>query len=118
MLELQLPTRHEWVQSDKAYGKLVIESFEPEAVKHFALSVKADKPQDDLRSGIEPILRRFRLKWELRTLADDQLTYDVRAPLNVKTDSISNAIAGLDAGTNLKVSWEEHKKKSSKDDDE
>ena len=29
MLELQLPTRHEWVQSDKAYGKLVIESFEP-----------------------------------------------------------------------------------------
>ena len=29
MLELQLPTRHEWVQSDKTYGKLVIEPFEP-----------------------------------------------------------------------------------------
>lgn len=29
MLELQLPTRHDWVQSDKTYGKLVIEPFEP-----------------------------------------------------------------------------------------
>ena len=29
MLELKLPTRHEWVQSDKTYGKLVIEPFEP-----------------------------------------------------------------------------------------
>lgn len=29
MLELQLPTRHEWVQSDKSYGKLVVEPFEP-----------------------------------------------------------------------------------------
>ena len=29
MLELKLPTRHEWVQSDKTYGKLVIETFEP-----------------------------------------------------------------------------------------
>jgi uncharacterized membrane protein YhiD involved in acid resistance len=95
----------------------IIESFEPEAVKHFALSITADKPQDSLRSSIEPILRRYHLKWELRTLADDQLTYEVRAPLNVQTDAISNAIADVDARKNLKVSWDEHKKKSSKDDD-
>jgi DNA-directed RNA polymerase subunit alpha len=29
MLELQLPTRHEWIQSDNTYGKLAIEPFEP-----------------------------------------------------------------------------------------
>jgi DNA-directed RNA polymerase subunit alpha len=29
MQELELPTRHDWVQSDSAYGKLVIEPFEP-----------------------------------------------------------------------------------------
>jgi DNA-directed RNA polymerase subunit alpha len=35
MLELELPTRHEWITSDNTYGKLVIEPFEP----GFALTV-------------------------------------------------------------------------------
>ena len=35
MLELQLPTRHEWIQSDATYGKLAIEPFEA----GFALTV-------------------------------------------------------------------------------
>jgi hypothetical protein len=46
------------------------------------------------------------------------LTYEVRVPLAVKTDAVSNAIASLDAGKSLKVSWDEHKKKLPKDDDE
>ncbi len=29
MLELELPTRHDWIVSDTTYGKLVIEPFEP-----------------------------------------------------------------------------------------
>ena len=35
MLELQLPTRHDWTVQDKNYGKLAIEAFEP----GFALAV-------------------------------------------------------------------------------
>jgi len=35
MLELQLPTHHEWIQSEATYGKLAIETFEP----GFALTV-------------------------------------------------------------------------------
>ena len=35
MLELQVPTRHDWVQSDRTYGKLAIEAFE----SGFALAV-------------------------------------------------------------------------------
>ena len=35
MLDLELPTRHEWITSDNTYGKLVIELFEP----GFALTV-------------------------------------------------------------------------------
>jgi DNA-directed RNA polymerase subunit alpha len=35
MLELQLPTRHDWVVQDRNYGKLVIDGFEP----NFALTV-------------------------------------------------------------------------------
>ena len=29
MLELQLPAQHNWIQSDRTYGKLNIEAFEP-----------------------------------------------------------------------------------------
>jgi DNA-directed RNA polymerase subunit alpha len=35
MLDLELPTRHEWITADNTYGKLVIEPFEP----GFALTV-------------------------------------------------------------------------------
>ena len=35
MLELQLPARHDWITSDRTYGKLAIEQFEP----GFALTV-------------------------------------------------------------------------------
>jgi DNA-directed RNA polymerase subunit alpha len=35
MLELSLPTRHDWIHSDRTYGKLAIEPFEP----GFALTV-------------------------------------------------------------------------------
>ena len=35
MLELELPTRHDWITSENTYGKLVIEPFEP----GFALTV-------------------------------------------------------------------------------
>src|SRR5262247_2415192 len=35
MLELELPTRHEWITADNTYGKLVIEPFE----SGFALTV-------------------------------------------------------------------------------
>src|SRR2546426_6553125 len=35
MLELQLPTRHDWTVQDRNYGKLTIEAFEP----GFALAV-------------------------------------------------------------------------------
>lgn len=35
MLELQLPTRHEWIVQEPTYGKLIIEPFEP----RFALTV-------------------------------------------------------------------------------
>jgi DNA-directed RNA polymerase subunit alpha len=35
MLELQLPTHHEWIQAEPTYGKLAIETFEP----GFALTV-------------------------------------------------------------------------------
>jgi len=96
----------------------IIESFEPQARKHFELSVKSEKKQPDLRKTIEPVLKRFHLKLELRTLSDDELRYDVKAPLDVRTDAISNALAAIGPKGNLTVKWDEITKKKSKDDDE
>src|SRR5918996_1697988 len=49
------------------------------------------------RSKIEEILRRYRLKFELRTSSDEEVCYDVQVPLELKTDRVTNAILKLDA---------------------
>jgi uncharacterized membrane protein YhiD involved in acid resistance len=90
----------------------VIESFEPHSVKNFDLKVKVGKDSDALRPKIEEILRRFRLKFELRTSSDDEVCYDVQVPLEVRTDRVSNAILRLDPGGHAAVDWAEKKPKT------
>lgn len=89
----------------------IIESFEPQAYTRFTLTIKAGKQSDSLRPKVEAVLKRYRLKWELRTIADDEVSYDVRVPLGGKTDPIIDAIAALDAKNQLTVEWDEKKKK-------
>ena len=89
----------------------VIESFEPKEMKQFTLSVKAAKNSDQLRGKVEAILRRYRLRWELRTIADEEISYEVKVPIDVKVDPIASTIAALDPEGHLAVGWEEKKKK-------
>lgn len=91
----------------------IIESFEPEVMKYFTLSIKAGEHSDELRKQVESVLRRYRLQWELRTLAEEQVSYLVKVPLHMKTDAISSALAGLDLKGNISVEWDEKKKKDS-----
>jgi uncharacterized membrane protein YhiD involved in acid resistance len=88
----------------------VIESFE-QGVKRFDLRVKAGKDTDSLRSKIEDILRRFKLKFELRTSSDDEVCYDVEVPFEIPTDRVSNAILKLDPEGHASVEWAEKKNK-------
>ena len=67
----------------------VIESFEPRACKRFELKIKAGKDTDAMRPKIEEILRRFKLKFELRTSSDEEVCYDVQVPLELQTDRVS-----------------------------
>ena len=89
----------------------VIESFEPQPHKHFALKVKAGEHADEFRAKIEEVLRRFRLTWELRTLGDEEIVYDIRVKDGVKSDPILKAIAAIDPKGQLAVEWAEHQKK-------
>jgi uncharacterized membrane protein YhiD involved in acid resistance len=89
----------------------VIESFEPESVKHFTLSVKKSDQTDEIRKRVEAVLRRHHLEWEIRTLADEQISYDVQVPVDMSTDPISESISKLDPDGHIALEWDEKKKK-------
>jgi uncharacterized membrane protein YhiD involved in acid resistance len=90
----------------------VIESFEPETTKPFDLKIKDEKNKntDSMRPKIEEVLRRFKLKFELRTSSDEEVCYDVQVPFELRTDRISNALLKLDPEGHLAVDWSEKKK--------
>jgi uncharacterized membrane protein YhiD involved in acid resistance len=87
----------------------VIESFEPESVKHFTLSVKKSEKSDEIKRKVEALLKRHQLEWEIRTLADEQISYDVKVPVDMSTDPISEAISKMD-DPHIAVEWDERKK--------
>jgi uncharacterized membrane protein YhiD involved in acid resistance len=88
----------------------VIESFE-QGVKRFTLKIKAGKDTDGMRPQFEDILRRYKLKFELRTSSDDEVCYDVQVPLELRTDRVSNAILKLDPEGHAAVEWADKKAK-------
>jgi uncharacterized protein DUF4956/MgtC family protein len=90
----------------------VIESFEPQRRKPFDLKVKAGKQTDELRSEIEAVLRRFDLRFEIRTSSDEEVSYDVEVPIELKTDRVTNAILRLDPDGHASVDWVEKKPKT------
>ena len=91
----------------------VIESFE-KGLKVFDLKIKINKDTDALRPKIEEILRRYRLKFELRTSSDEEVCYDVEVPLELKTDRVSNSLLRLDPEGHASVEWSEKKKAKGK----
>jgi len=89
----------------------IIESFEPQAMNHFTLSIKAEGQADALRSKVEAVLRRHRVVHEVRTLSDDELSYEVQVPATASSDPVIQALAALDPKGKLAVEWNELKKK-------
>ncbi|HEU4938818.1 MAG TPA: MgtC/SapB family protein [Vicinamibacterales bacterium] len=86
----------------------VIESFEA-PLRHFELKIKAGDDTDSRRPKIEDILRRYQLKFELRTSSDEEVCYDVQVPFEIQTDRISNTILRLDRDGHAAVEWSEKK---------
>jgi uncharacterized membrane protein YhiD involved in acid resistance len=88
-----------------------IESFEPSARQQFILEVKA-KEAGKLQPKIEALLRRRRVKYELREAKPEEFSYMVEMPMEVKTDSISAEIMALDPDPGTGVQWKTEKKKA------
>lgn len=90
----------------------VIESFEPKTGKSFTLQVKIGDQTDERRPEIEAILRKYDLAFEIRTTSDEEVSYDVEVPLELKTDRVTNAILKLDPEGHASVEWSDKKKKT------
>ncbi|HJS57578.1 MAG TPA: DUF4956 domain-containing protein [Vicinamibacteria bacterium] len=88
----------------------VLESLEPEGRKDFLLKVEGGEPEK-LKERLEELLRRNRIKHELRTTSKDDLVYSVELPLTKKTDRLTDAILALGKGEQLKVQWSDKKGK-------
>jgi len=87
-----------------------VESIEPELTKHFELKVTGGDPAA-LRGDIEAILRRYHVKFELRSLGQKDIVYDSELPLHTRTDRIANAILSVGKNGETEVSWDEKKAK-------
>jgi hypothetical protein len=88
----------------------IIESFEPRATHLFTLKVTAADPAK-LKPHVEQLLSRHRVPFELRTAGKEELDYEVRWPIDRKTDHISEAILALNPEAETAVTWEEKKEK-------
>jgi len=88
----------------------VIESFEPTARKEFILEIKA-KEVAKLQARIEAVLRRRRVKYEIREAAPEELSYFVQLPMDVKTDGISAELMAIDPDPGTSVEWRTEGKK-------
>jgi uncharacterized membrane protein YhiD involved in acid resistance len=84
----------------------LLESFEPEGYKLFDLKIKA-KDAPAIRPAVQLILRRSKIRYELRSAADDEIVYETKVPAHRKTDRITEAIHAIDAAN--EVEWEEKK---------
>ena len=72
------------------------------------LKVKA-KESVQLQGGLESVLRRNGIPYELRTSSHEDLTYSVRVPLTKKTDLLTDAILALGEKEEMTVEWSDKK---------
>jgi uncharacterized membrane protein YhiD involved in acid resistance len=87
-----------------------VESLEPAQRKAFELTVKTGDP-GAIRPALERLLRRFGARFELRTTASDELSYEVLLPFEQRTDRLATEINRLDPEGTTAVEWEEKKRK-------
>ena len=87
----------------------VIEGFEPQT-RIFELSVKFGDKTQDLRPKVEEVLRRFKVKYELRTSAEDAVSYMAIAPRALRTDRVSNLLMELEPSGKGAIEWVEKSK--------
>ena len=87
----------------------IVEYFEPDARKHFVLTIST-KHAPEFRPTVEGLLHGLHLEYELLTQNDEEISYSVSAPLDVRTRDISDMFHILTTNK-MEVEWKEKKRK-------
>ena len=64
-----------------------------------------------MKEPIEGVLRRRRIPFELVSTSVEKICYEVKMPLDLHTERVSDALMSLNAAQSVNVKWE-HKKES------
>lgn len=88
----------------------LLEWREPWPAKRFELKVSAKDPLA-LKSEVETLLTKQKMKYELRGATEKDITYAVEVPQGKRTDRISEAIVALHGDEAVNVEWDEKKPK-------
>jgi uncharacterized membrane protein YhiD involved in acid resistance len=89
----------------------VIESFEPQGRKLFELKIKMGADTDERRKEFDGILARYHVDFDLLSSADEEVCYEVKVPLEMPRDRLTNALLRLDPEGHGAVEWVEKKPK-------
>lgn len=89
----------------------LVESFEPVAMRRFALKIKA-KDTTQLRPKVEGMLKRKKATFEIRTVSPEELQYEVQWPLEQSTDELSKQIIAMGSPEGTEVELDQLKDKS------
>jgi hypothetical protein len=85
-----------------------IESIDPTPYALFDLEI-ATKDSASVKEAFEDVLRRRRIPFELRSTSADAISYEVKLPLHIKTDAVSDALMSLHPERDINVKWEQKK---------
>jgi hypothetical protein len=87
---------------------LVIESIDPEPYLLFSLAIKA-KDAADLKDTVENSLKRRHIPYELRSMSAEEICFEVKLPLDLHTDKVTDALMALDPARSINVKWDQKK---------
>ena len=87
----------------------IIEGFE-NRVRTFLLTIKLGEHTPEHRRNIERILRRGHTTFEIRTTADDELSYLISANNSLNTERMTAALSALAPKDKASIEWKEETK--------
>lgn len=87
----------------------ILEGFEPQT-RVFELSLKLGAATQDLKPKIEEILRRYKVRYELRVSSAEEIGYQVTTPRKLQTDKVSSEIMQLVPEGKGAIVWDEKSK--------
>jgi uncharacterized membrane protein YhiD involved in acid resistance len=87
---------------------LVIESIDPAPYSLFNLAITT-KDSAGIKDSTEAVLGRRHIPFELRSTSAEEISYEVKLPMGIHTEQVSDELTSLNAAEPVSVKWETKK---------